>query len=137
MTDIVLLSNNIGDVVSFATWAPGILGSGFNRATVLSFLDADDVTRYFDPLSMHQAVYPSLPGGVPNDPHRYPYVKVKLSDGTITAVGLPWINASTVVIHNEVVVDFRVSNVVAADINRLRDALVAAGASSIEIIPVV
>lgn len=136
MPDIILSSANIGDVVSFSTRAPGVLGSGYSRATVLSFLDSDDVTRYFDPRSMHQAVYPSLPVDTPNDFRRYSYVKLRLENDTITAVGLPWINPSTVIIHEETVVDFRVSGVTAADITRLRNALVAAGASQIEIIQV-
>lgn len=134
MPDIILSSANIGDMVSFSTRAPGVLGSGYSRVTVLSFLDADDVTRYFDPRSMHQAIYPSLPVDTPNDFRRYPYVKVRLENGTVTAIGLPWINPSTVVIHEETTVTFRVSSIIAADISRYRDALIAAGATQIEII---
>lgn len=136
MAAIILSSNNIGDIVSFSTFAPGVLGTGWSRVTILSVLDADDVSRFLDPRSIHQAVYPSLPGGTPNDPTRYSYLKVKTSNDTITAIGLPWIDPDTVTIHEETVVDFRVSGITPDKVTRLREALVMAGATDIEIIPV-
>lgn len=136
MPAIVISSSNIGDVVSFSTHAPGILGTSWERVVILSILDADDATRFIDPRSMHQAVYPSLPAGTPNDPTRYQFLKVKTTNGSITAIGLPWVDPNTVIIHEETVVDFRVHGITAADVSRLREALIVAGATGVEVIPV-
>lgn len=84
---------------------------------------------------MHIAVYPTLPPSppVPNDSTKYPYVKVKLENGRVMAVGLPWIDPATVVIHSETQARFTVSGVTAEDIPYIRDAILAAGYNQLSI----
>ena len=48
---------------------------------------------------MHAAIYPTLPlenKVIYKKYNDYKYIKVKLPNGTTTAMGLPWINMSTV-----------------------------------------
>lgn len=89
----------IGNTVSFDVY-PEILGTPYQRVRVLAVLDMD-TTRYlnFDPVAMHANVYPSLPAGTPNRPDGYSYLKLRLENGTITCVGIPWIREDSIELH--------------------------------------
>jgi len=124
---MLLTSANIGDVVNFSVYPSSIIGTSFQRVKVKAFLDADSARAYLDPTAMHLAVFPTLPPGVPNDPDKYPWVKLELENGKITVVGLPWIDEITVEVQSSTQLQIVVSEITAADVARVRQALVAAG----------
>lgn len=86
------LSNiTLNSVVSFELYAESILGINRRNVKILGILDAQDASRYIEPVTMHAAVYASLPDDTPNDFSAYPYLKIKLESGETEAIGLPWI----------------------------------------------
>jgi hypothetical protein len=83
---------------------------------------------------MHVAVYPYLNSlGVPDDPSQYDYVKVRTASGTITYLGMPWINESSITVVNSVVLVVTIDNVSSSDVTNVRNALVQNGFNSITI----
>lgn len=95
---------SIGDVISFSVYPPAILGTGFVNVLVMAVLDAETAKLVgIDPIALHAAIYPDLP-----DEHKtvykkhtdYYYIKIKMPNGTITALGLPWIDMATVAVQN-------------------------------------
>ena len=128
-----ITSETIGKLVSFTVYPSAVLGTLFVRAKVLALLDAETAFQYIDPPSLHANVYPMLPVGTPNQYDAYLYVKLRLQNGTVTCVGLPWIDAATIVEVSDLQYQIVVSNVNANDYERIRTALVANGFPSITI----
>ena len=124
----------INSVVSFDLYAEAILGAKIRNAKVLSILDAQDAARYIaNPVTMHAAVFPSLPPDTPNRYDGYPYLKLKLEGGTTTAIGLPWIREST---YREVSVadlQFTISNVDPEGRALIMQALAAQGYTAVDV----
>lgn len=91
----------LGDVINFSVYPSAVLGSNFNRVKVLSVLDPATAKLFADVVALHNNIYPYL-----TDPDKvtykkytdYNYIKVRLSNGTETVLGLPWINMETVVV---------------------------------------
>lgn len=126
-------SSYIGQHVTFSVYPASILGTEFENVKVLAILDAESATGLIDPYAMHRNVYPTLPGGTPNDATSYSYVKIQLANGEKTAVGLPWIDDSTVAVQSASIMDVAIFNTSAADVEKVRKALIAAGLPEIEI----
>lgn len=122
-----LSSDHIGKLLSFTVYPVAILGSSFSNVTVLGLLDAASAFQFIDPAAMHVNVYPTLPVGVTNRYDSYLYAKLKLANGAITCVGLPWIDNSTIVVHSNLAFDVRIEDVDAPDYETLRNALLANG----------
>lgn len=116
-------------IVSFNTYAPAILGGRYDNVKVIGFPSYDSVRQYFEPISRHRLVYPSLPTGVLNDPSSYMYVELQKSDGTKFALGLPWIVEDSVEVIDSVSYGIDIYNATTADAERLRKLLVGAGYS--------
>lgn len=85
----------LNSVVSFDLYPSQLLGTGYKNVKLLAILDADTARSWIDPVAMHANVYPTLPPSTPNKFNGYPYLKLKLPDGSITAIGLPWIRDET------------------------------------------
>ncbi len=81
--------------VEFEYYAEAIQGTATKNAKVLAILDYDDAFRFINPETTHAAVYAQLPADTPRNPRDFQYLKLRLSNGTITAVGLPWIRESS------------------------------------------
>lgn len=124
---MLLTSDNIGDIVSFSVFPSSIIGTAFQRVKIKAFLDAETASMYVDTQAQHVAVYPTLPATTPDDPKKYPWVKVELENGTSTVVGLPWIDPATVVLNENTQIQVTLSGVSAADVPKIRNALVMAG----------
>lgn len=125
---------DLGSTVSFDVWPEGILGTGFKRMKVMGFLDADSARNYIDPVSMHANVFPTLPeGSAPDDPYDYHYVKLKMVDGGITCVGLPWIKAASIEVHESNTLKLTIENISTEDIERVKTALAANGFRAVDI----
>lgn len=117
-----------GATIDFDVYPSSILGSGFKSMKVECIVDYE-TTRFFklDPASMHAMVYPQLPAGTPNDYRSYAYVKLRHPNGDVQCLGVPWINASTVVVKTSQTVTAVIRNVKAADLEQIRLLLVAGG----------
>lgn len=102
----------IDDVISFNVYPSAILGSSFTRVKVLALLDAETAKLFgIDPVALHAAIYPTLPAPDKVTYKKYTdykYIKVKLPNGTITALGLPWINMASVVVVTSATARFTV-----------------------------
>ena len=89
----------LGDVVSFSVFenVKAVLPTKFDNVKVVGSLDADSAKALIDPYTLHRNIYPMLAQGTaPDDPTQYYYIKVKLPNGQFTAVGIPWINPTTI-----------------------------------------
>ena len=90
------LAGLIGSVVNLDTYAPDILGTGYRRVKVLSILDFQDASRYEKIATLHSTVLPQLPAGTPSDYTELSYLKLKLNNGDITALAIPWITTESI-----------------------------------------
>lgn len=102
---------SINDVVSFDVYPTAILGSGYKNVKVLAILDADSARGFIDPRTMHAQVYPTLPDGTPNHFDDYSYLKVKMANGTVTAIGAPWIRSESLVVVSSTKIRITADNV--------------------------
>jgi hypothetical protein len=120
--------------VSFDLYPSALLGTGYKNAKVLAIVDAESC-KYFgvDPQAAHVAVYPTLPAGTPNSPRQYPWLKLQLQSGNITAVGLPWIVDSSFEVVASTSMRFTVPNVAPGHQQRILDALSAIGYTAVDV----
>ncbi len=95
------LSNLIGSVISLETYAPEYLGTGYRRVKVLSILDHQDAARYAKIATLHATVLPQLPAGTPSDYTELSYLKIRLNNGEVTALALPWITNESITVVDE------------------------------------
>ena len=129
----MLTLNDIGKTINFEVYPAAILGTTFDRVEVMAFLDAQSAQQFIDPATLHANVYPTLPTGTPNRFDSYPYLKIRLSNGTITCLGLPWINTSTISYEENITYLIRVPNAGGVDYERLRLAMISNGYNDITI----
>lgn len=119
-----------GDVISFSVYdnVKAVIPTKFENVQVVCTLDADSAKALIDPYTLHRNIYPILPTGTcPDDPYQYYYIKVKLSNGRYTAVGMPWINETTIEKRDSTTAQLLVDEVAASDLPRLKEVLAAAG----------
>lgn len=127
-SDVIILST-----VSFELYPAQILGPGYTNAKVVGIVDADTARSWIDPVAMHAMVYPTLPEGTVNGYNQYLYLQLRLANGTITAVGLPWIREETWVVNNTRTLQFTVTNITPEAEPRIRALLAANGYSAVEV----
>lgn len=112
---------NIGDIASFDVYPNDYLGNQFRQCVILAILDADSV-RFLgiEPETEHVKVYDSLPAGTPNDPTKYQWLKLRLTNGSITAIGIPWIKPDTIVTVTTSTITVVYENVSPNDVQKIR-----------------
>lgn len=125
----------IGALVSFDTYAPAVLGTIYRDCTVMSHLDAETVRELGrDPHAKHVAIYPTLPAGeTPNDYKAYLYVKLKLLNGTIDYIGIPWVRKETIKSRQVKRAVITVEDVGPDDVREIIEQLSAAGYKSAKV----
>lgn len=87
-------------IYDFETYAPNVLGTSFKRVEILGYFAFETaVMLQGDIQPVHAAVVSSgnLPVGFPNDPRQYNYYRIKKADGSITVIGEPWIDPTSIV----------------------------------------
>lgn len=115
----------------FETYAPSILGTSFKRAEILGIFPFETavVLSNVELAPLHAEIYSlgRLPAGTPDDPRQYNYYRIKKADGSITIIGEPWIDQSTIkeVVAGKATVF--IPNMTSTDIIRLRDMFKQAG----------
>lgn len=121
-------------IYSFDVWPVPILGNNFKNVTVLALLDAESANQQgLDTQALHVQVYPHLPSGTPNRPTDYNYLKIRLSSGETTILGLPWIKDNTVVLVESSTITVKIGDVSPSDVTAIREALIQNGFNSLEI----
>lgn len=120
-------------VYNFDVYAPAIIKNNFKGVTILGIVDYDRARREIDVDAMHISIYPHLPAGTPNDPRGYDYVIVKYPNGNTTVLGLAWINEDTIQVVESRTISVKIGGVTAADVNRVRAALVQNGFNDLAI----
>lgn len=123
----------LGDTVSFDVYPSAILGTSFKRVKVLAILDMDSARQWIDPVAMHINVYPTLPEGTPNRPSDYYYVKIRLPNGQVTCLGLPWIREETITVHDQTTMRVTIENIGPEDVERVIKALSANGYNAVDV----
>lgn len=126
-----LTSNDINKIVSFSVYPVAVLGATFEKVKVKAILDAESTFQWIDPVSLHANVYPTLPPGTPNKYDGYLYAKIELQNGTITCIGLPWIDEGSIVVHTNTTIQVVISDVEATDFVKIRDLLLLNGFNNI------
>lgn len=123
----------IGSNYDFNSYAPAILGS-FSNVKVLGIVDHSSVRQYIDPAVYHIKVYGNIPAGTPDDYRQYYYLVIQHPNGNKTAVGLTWIDASSIVNKGLATVVATISNVDPANVQLIRRALSAHGFNEVDIV---
>lgn len=126
----------LGQLLSFDTYAAPALGNNFENVTVLSLLDPQSAAQLVDIVGMHAAVYPYLQQAgqnVPNDPTQYNWIKIRTQSGQISAIGMPWVNESTITATTNQVITAVISGVTAADVTGVQNALISNGYTQINV----
>lgn len=114
---------DIGKIVSFSVYPAAILGTGFDLVKLEGIVPASAAFQYIDAASMHANVYPTLPPGTPNRFDAYLYALIRLANGTMTCVGLPWIDNGTIAIASSTTFVVNITDVTPDDLQQLREAL--------------
>lgn len=122
---------SINDTVNFTVYPTALLGSGYSGVKVLAILDADSASVYVDPRALHAQVYPTLPAGVPNHYDDYSYLKLKMPNGSITAVGTAWIRESSMVVVTSTKIRISASDVPPEKHSKVIEALANIGVTEV------
>ncbi len=120
----ILNKMDIGDTVTFDVYPAPILGTQFKNCTNLAILDYDTVKLMnIDPDAMHAKVVGYLPAaqkqGSWAKASGYPWIRIRLANGTITAIGQTWINADTIVINDSLTITLVLTDANQTDIDKL------------------
>ena len=95
------LGARTGKIISFDTRAPSVLGVSFNGVLCYGVVSYDIALPHGDLASLHRQVFPEIMQfGVRDDPRSYQYLLIRLANGTVRPIGLPWINPETLVDTN-------------------------------------
>jgi hypothetical protein len=91
----------IGTVISFEVYPSAQFGNNFQSVTLKAVFDSS-LARIlgFDYIAANQQVFDTLPAGTPSDPTQYNYFQIQLASGETQILGVPWIRAGTLSIHN-------------------------------------
>jgi hypothetical protein len=116
-------SSLIGKTISFEIYPSAILSDDFTNVTVCAIASHEGVTNYIQPAIMHAKVYPALPDTVPVDYRLIDYVVIRLPNGTLTALGIPWIKEVTVTVSGSIELIATIRGQSVSDIARIRQIL--------------
>lgn len=113
----------LGAMYDFTTYAPTVLGT-FRNVRAVGVVDHNGAQQYIDPAAAHANVYGSLPANsAPDDHTRYFYLVVTQTNGLRTAIGLPWIDGSSVQLKERGRAIVTLEDFGPEDMSRLRMAL--------------
>lgn len=113
----------IGNVYTFGTRAPALLGALFERVTILGIVDYNIATTFRNIDLDHKRIYPLLPVGTVNNPKKFTYILVKTESGEPTVLAYEWIDAATIELVDSVTLTVTIPGVNSTDATKVRDAL--------------
>jgi len=117
---------------NFLFKATGILGLGYNNATVMAVMDYDSAKLVNDVTAIHAQVYPELSVGTSRNAADLAYVKVKISTGQIRVFAMDWL-AGAPVVNTARTIRVDIENVAISNLPLLSDILVQSGYSKFTI----
>lgn len=125
----------LNSYVNFNCYATAILGNGYQGAEVLAILDYDSANRITPNLAVLWAsVYPSIQSqGFVNDYTKYPYLKIRASNGTMVAIAFPWIQDTSYLVNQAASLTLVIDSVNPDDQVNIRAALAAVGITNFTI----
>lgn len=123
----------IGNVYTFGTRAPALLGALFERVTILGIVDYNIATTFRNVDLDHKRIYPLLPSGTVNNPKKFTYLLVKTESGEPTVLAYEWIDDATIEPVDSVTLTVTIPGVNNSDATKVRDALSLLGFSQFTI----
>lgn len=129
----MLTTLDIGKTYSFSPYAPELLGNDFQNVVVMGIMDRVSANDYLDTIAWHKSIYPVLPPGTPNDPNSFNYALFRTSTGVKVCLALAWIKEETVQLIEARTITAKIGNVGAADLDRIRNLLIAGNYNSVEL----
>ena len=112
---------------TFSVYPSALLGTTYNNVTVLSIMDPSSAGKEIDVQALHAQVFPTLPPGAPTKYDGYDYIKIQLSTGQVTILGIAWIVPSTITLITSSTITVTINNVSASDMPKILNALVQNG----------
>lgn len=123
-------SNDYGKTYLFSTYS----GRIYNRYLLKTILDPQTVRELgFDAPGEHYKNYQFLPVGSPASWDKYNYARLQAPDGSLTYVGLPWIQPDSLQVVEDNVRIVRIYDATVDSIESLRRMLVASGHEKFDI----
>lgn len=118
-----LTIDQIGKTISFRLIPESVISDDFTDV-VLEGIVAWDQVKFIDPAELHVKVYPTLPAGTPNDFRAYHYAIIRLpTEEKTTAVGLPWIDPTSVKTASKTDIVVTITGAGVSDIDNIRSLL--------------
>lgn len=115
-----LTIDQIGKTISFRLIPESVISDNFTDVILEGIVTWDQV-KYIDPAELHIKVYPTLPTGTPNDYRGYHYAVIRLpNEEKTTAVGLPWIDPTSVKTVSKTDIIVTITGAGVADIDDIR-----------------
>lgn len=129
-----LTLDQVGKTISFRLIPESVISDNFTDVVLEGIVTWDQV-KYIDPAETHIKVYPTLPAGTPNDYRGYLYAVIRLpTEDKTTAVGLPWIDPTSVKTVSKVDVIVTISGAGVTDIDDIRKLLLSRNYNVTEIV---
>ena len=117
------MSFTIGNLYSFNTKAPAILGARIANARLEAVLDYN-LARSYDNIDLkYRQIYPVLPAGTPDNVRTCQYYVFKSESGQRIVMADQWIDATTLQEVTDVTIYVEVRKCSIEDVTRVRDAL--------------
>lgn len=113
----------IGNVYSFNTLAPAVLGVRITRAKLGGIVDYRQACTIINVDMIQRQVYPLLPVGTPNNTQKYIYYVFTSENGTRICLAKNWIQLTSVELVEESTISVTIPNANLEDVERLRSAL--------------
>lgn len=113
----------IGNVYTFSTRAPSLLGAIFEKVTILGIVDYNIAVSFLNVDLYHRRIYPLLPQGTIDNPKKFTYILVKTESGEQTVLAYEWIDDTSIELIDAVTLSVLIPNVNLADSGKIRDAL--------------
>lgn len=117
---------------SFLIYPSNVISTDFSNVKILG-ITGWELVQFINPAQAHANVYQALPEGTPNDYRAYKYVTVRLGNGDVTAVGMPWIIPESVQISSNTDIMITIHGKGSDDIPLLKQVLAVQGFANNEI----
>jgi hypothetical protein len=121
----------VGTAYTFGVYPSTLLGTDYTGVTVMAVFDQATANLFTDTYAEHTRMYPYLPSGTPDDPTQYNWLKIKHANGNIEYLGVPWVNASSIVVYSMKTITAVIGNVTPDQLTDIKNALSANGFTSV------